>query len=64
MGVPTFFRWLCTRYPKVIKDAVEKVCIEVPGEGGDGASELSGLLPLIEVSPIVREVAWKTRYSR
>ncbi|EER19448.1 5'-3' exoribonuclease, putative [Perkinsus marinus ATCC 50983] len=38
MGVPTFFRWLCTRYPKVIKDAVEKVCIEVPGEGGDGAN--------------------------
>ncbi|KAF4748989.1 5'-3' exoribonuclease 2, partial [Perkinsus olseni] len=38
MGVPTFFRWLCTRYPKVIKDAVEKACIEVPGEGGDGAN--------------------------
>jgi len=31
MGVPTFFKWICTRYPKVIKDAVEKSCIEVDG---------------------------------
>lgn len=31
MGVPTFFKWVCTRYPKVIKDAVEKSCIEVDG---------------------------------
>ena len=31
MGVPTFFKWICTRYPKVIKDAVEKSCVEVDG---------------------------------
>jgi 5'-3' exoribonuclease 2 len=31
MGVPTFFKWVCTRYPKVIKDAVEKSCVEVDG---------------------------------
>ena len=31
MGVPTFFKWICTRYPKVIKDAVEKSCVEVEG---------------------------------
>ena len=31
MGVPTFFKWVCTRYPKVIRDAVEKSCVEVEG---------------------------------
>ena len=31
MGVPTFFKWICTRYPKVIRDAVEKSCVEVDG---------------------------------
>ena len=31
MGVPTFFKWICTRYPKVIRDAVEKTCVEVDG---------------------------------
>jgi 5'-3' exoribonuclease 2 len=31
MGVPTFFKWICTRYPKVIRDAVEKSCIDVDG---------------------------------
>jgi len=31
MGVPTFFKWICTRYPKCIKDAVEKASIEVDG---------------------------------
>ena len=31
MGVPTFFKWICTRYPKVIKDAVEKSCVHVDG---------------------------------
>lgn len=32
MGVPTFFKWLCVKYPKVLKDAVEPEAQEVEGE--------------------------------
>jgi len=31
MGVPTFFRWLTTRYPKVVRDAIERQSKEIDG---------------------------------
>lgn len=31
MGVPTFFRWVCTRYPKVIRDTIEREPVEMDG---------------------------------
>ncbi|CAE7246599.1 Xrn2 [Symbiodinium sp. CCMP2592] len=31
MGVPTFFRWICVRYPKVIRDTIEREPVEMDG---------------------------------
>eukprot|EP00928_Gymnodinium_smaydae_P071372 TRINITY_DN54986_c0_g1_i1.p1 TRINITY_DN54986_c0_g1~~TRINITY_DN54986_c0_g1_i1.p1 ORF type:complete len:945 (-),score=125.90 TRINITY_DN54986_c0_g1_i1:413-3247(-) len=31
MGVPTFFRWVCVRYPKVIRDTIEREPVEMDG---------------------------------
>jgi len=31
MGVPTFFRWICVRYPKIIRDTIEREPIEMDG---------------------------------
>lgn len=31
MGVPTFFRWICVRYPKIIRDTIEREPVEMDG---------------------------------
>lgn len=31
MGVPTFFRWVCVRYPKVVRDTIEREPVEMDG---------------------------------
>jgi len=31
MGVPTFFRWICVRYPKIIRDTLEREPVEMDG---------------------------------
>eukprot|EP00440_Ansanella_granifera_P062736 gb/GFBE01068026.1/.p1 GENE.gb/GFBE01068026.1/~~gb/GFBE01068026.1/.p1 ORF type:complete len:946 (+),score=224.82 gb/GFBE01068026.1/:1-2838(+) len=31
MGVPTFFRWVCVRYPKIIRDTIEREPVEMDG---------------------------------
>jgi len=31
MGVPTFFRWCCVRYPKIIRDTIEREPVEIDG---------------------------------
>jgi len=31
MGVPTFFRWCCVRYPKIIRDTIEREPVEMDG---------------------------------
>uniref|UniRef100_A0A7S1PZE9 5'-3' exoribonuclease n=1 Tax=Alexandrium catenella TaxID=2925 RepID=A0A7S1PZE9_ALECA len=31
MGVPTFFRWCCVRYPKIVRDTIEREPVEMDG---------------------------------
>uniref|UniRef100_A0A7S4Q3X4 5'-3' exoribonuclease n=1 Tax=Alexandrium monilatum TaxID=311494 RepID=A0A7S4Q3X4_9DINO len=31
MGVPTFFRWCCVRFPKIVRDTIEREPVEMDG---------------------------------
>eukprot|EP01053_Blabericola_migrator_P004597 Blabericola_migrator_1__4596@NODE_243_length_10934_cov_182_833625_g205_i0_p1_GENE_NODE_243_length_10934_cov_182_833625_g205_i0NODE_243_length_10934_cov_182_833625_g205_i0_p1_ORF_typecomplete_len937_score166_50XRN_N/PF03159_18/1_3e95XRN_N/PF03159_18/18XRN_M/PF17846_1/3_4e92SPASM/PF13186_6/0_5zfCCHC_4/PF14392_6/0_76_NODE_243_length_10934_cov_182_833625_g205_i067789588 len=45
MGVPTFYRWLCTKWPKVVKDVIEERQIYDAGRDSFVPADLSAPNP-------------------